>query len=227
MASLLEKVRILIASETNRVVDRGLTATGDEAMYRHQVRELQSLQEQLTQQMVSLRAEITEMRRRSDAQNALVAQQDAEVDSLLQSNLQEEALAAQERLNLSRATAGQLVESVERLEAEYAQLAEAKSQLDARINTAIRSEPAMRGMLAVQRAKQLTGEAMKSLEDLGGTGDADAARVVSAVRGRLAEAEAQLAELEQRGFAHGETPEVLKRKELEAQLEARKQRLGL
>lgn len=227
MASLLEKVRILIASETNRMVDRGLASTGDEAMYRHQVRELQSLQEQLTQQMVSLRAEITEMRRRSDAQNALVAQQDAEVDSLLQSSLQEEALAAQERLNLSRATAGQLAESVERLEAEYAQLAEAKSQLDARINTVIRSEPAVRGMLAVQRAKQLTGEAMRSLDDLAGTGDADATRVVNSVRGRLAEAEAQLAELEQRGLAQGETPEILKRKELEAQLEARKQRLGL
>jgi hypothetical protein len=227
MASLLEKVRTLVAADLNRAVDRGLSSTSDEAMYRHQVRELQSLQEQLTQQMVNLRADITEMRRRSDAQQGLVVQQDLEVDSLLRENLQEEALAAQERLNLSRATAGQLAESVERLEAEYAQLAEAKGQLDARINTVTRTEPAMRGMLAVQRAKQLTGEAMKSLDDLAGAGDVDAAHVVNAIRGRLAEAEAQLSELELRGLAHGETPDVLKRKELEAQLEARKQRLGL
>lgn len=227
MATLLEKVRTLVASETNRLVDRGLASTQDEAMYRHQVRQLQSLQEQLTQQMVNLRAEITEMRRRSEAQTALVAQQDLEVDGLLQSGLQDDALAAQERLNLSRATAGQLSESVERLEAEYAQLADAKSQLDARITAAIRSEPAVRGILAVSRAKQLTGEAMTALDDLAGSGDADAARVVNAVRDRLAEAEAQLAELEQRGLTQGETPDILKRKELEAQLEARKQRLGL
>lgn len=227
MASLLEKVRLLVATDLNRVVDRGLSATSDEAMYRHHVRELQNFQEQLTQQMVNLSAEITEMRRRSEAQQALVVQQDLEVDQLLRENLQEEALAAQERLNLSRATAGQLAESVERLESEYAQLSEAKSQLDARINVVARSEPAVRGMLAVSRAKQLTGDAMKSLDDLAGMGDADAARVVSGIRGRLAEAEAQLAELEQRGLLQGDTPEVLKRKELEAQLEARKQRLGL
>lgn len=227
MASLLEKVRLLVATDLNRVVDRGLSATNDEAMYRHHVRELQNFQEQLTQQMVNLSAEITEMRRRSEAQQALVVQQDLEVDQLLRENLQEEALAAQERLNLSRATAGQLAESVERLESEYAQLSDAKSQLDARINVVARSEPAVRGMLAVSRAKQLTGDAMKSLDDLAGMGDADAARVVSGIRGRLAEAEAQLAELEQRGLLQGDTPEVLKRKELEAQLEARKQRLGL
>ena len=40
-------------------------------------------------------------------------------------------------------------------------------------------------------------------------------------------AESQLSELEQRSLAQGETPEVLKRKELEDQLEARKARLGL
>lgn len=139
MASLLEKVRTLVAADVNRAVDRGLGATSDEAMYRHQIRELQSLQEQLTQQMVNLRAEITEMRRRSDAQQALVAQQDTEVDRLLRENLQDEALAGQERLNTTRLTASQLADSVERLEGEYSQLADAKSQLDARMVVATRS----------------------------------------------------------------------------------------
>jgi hypothetical protein len=37
----------------------------------------------------------------------------------------------------------------------------------------------------------------------------------------------QRRELQQRALEHGETPEVLKRKELEAQLEERKARLGL
>jgi hypothetical protein len=68
---------------------------------------------------------------------------------------------------------------------------------------------------------------MQSLEDLSGSGDPDVARVVNSIRSRLADAEAQIQELEQRGLAHGETPEVLKRRELESQLEARKARLGL
>jgi hypothetical protein len=68
---------------------------------------------------------------------------------------------------------------------------------------------------------------MTSLDDLAGTGDPDVARVVNSIRGRLAKAEAQIRDLEQRALAHGETPEVLKRKELEAQIEARKARLGM
>lgn len=227
MASLLDKIQTLVSADINRLVDRGLGATNQEAMYRHHVRELQTLQEQLNDQMVSLRAEITQMQRRSEEQQALVAQQDAEVDQLLQLGLQEDALAAQDRLNQSRLNAGMTAERVERLESEYAQLAETKAQLDARIDSLVRSEPEVRSMLGLARAKQLTAAARASLDDLEGVGDPDAARVVGDIRSRLAEAEAQLDQLEQRGLARGETPEVLKRKELEAQLEARKARLGL
>ncbi len=227
MASLLDKIQTLVSADINRLVDRGLGATNQEAMYRHHVRELQTLQEQLNDQMVSLRAEITQMHRRSEEQQALVAQQDAEVDQLLQLSLQEDALAAQDRLNQSRLNAGMTAERVERLESEYAQLAETKAQLDARIDSLVRSEPEVRSMLGLARAKQLTAAARASLDDLEGVGDPDAARVVGDIRSRLAEAEAQLEQLEQRGLAQGETPEVLKRRELEAQLEARKARLGL
>ena len=227
MASLLDKIQTLVSADINRLVDRGLGATNQEAMYRHHVRELQTLQEQLNGQMISLRAEITQMHRRSEEQQALVAQQDAEVDQLLQLGLQEDALAAQDRLNQSRLNAGLTAERLERLESEYAQLAETKAQLDARIDSLVRSEPEVRSMLGVARAKQLTAAARASLDDLEGVGDPDAARVVGDIRSRLAEAEAQLEQLEQRGLAAGETPEVLKRKELEAQLEARKARLGL
>jgi hypothetical protein len=178
-------------------------------------------------QLVSLRAELNQMKKRSEEQQALVAKQDAEVDQLLQAGLQEDALAAQDRLNANRLQAATAAERVERLEGEYAQMEEAKKALDVRVQTLIVNEPAVRSMMGLARAKQLTAAARESLDDLEGSGDPDAERVVGAIRTRLAEAEAQLEQLEQRGLARGETPEVLKRKELEAQLEARKARLGL
>jgi phage shock protein A len=227
MASLLEKIQTLVSADLNRLLDRGLASTNQEAMYQHHIRELQTLQEQLGSQLVSLRAELNQMRKRSEEQQALVAKQDAEVDQLLQAGLQEDALAAQDRLNQSRMAVATAAERVERLEAEYKQMSDAKSQLDTRIETLVRNEPEVRSMMGLARAKQLTAAARASLDDLAGVGDPDAERVVGAIRTRLAEAEAQLQELEQRGLAHGETPEVLKRKELEAQLEARKARLGL
>lgn len=226
MASLLEKIQMLVSADLNRLVD-GALASNEAAVFQHHIRELQSMQEQLTGQLVSLRAEIVELRRRSDAQQAIVVQQDAEVDALLQAGLQDDALAAQDRLNQTRLAAGRLAEKVERLESEYAKLAETKAQLDARIIALVQSEPEVEGLVGLARAKKLTAAASQSLEDLAGTGDPDVARVVGAIRSRLAEAEAHIHELEQRGLAHGETPEVLKRKELEAQLEARKARLGV
>ena len=227
MASLLDKIQTLVSADLNRMVDRGLSGTNQEALYQHHIRELQTLQEQLSNQLVSLRAELNQIRKRNEEQQALVAQQDAEVDKLLQMGQQDEALAAQDRLNATRMVAASSAERVERLEAEYKQMSETKAQLDARIDTLIRNEPEVRSMLGLARAKQLTAAARQSLDDLSGVGDPDAERVVGAIRTRLAEAEAQLQELEQRGLAHGETPDVLKRKELEAQLEARKARLGL
>jgi phage shock protein A len=226
MASLLDKIQMLITTDLNRLADRALRSN-ETAVFQHHIRELQQSQEQLEGQMARVRAEVAEMRRRNEDAQALVVKQDQEVDALLQAGLQEDALAAQERLNVSRLAAGRLAEQLERLETEYARLAETKAQLDARIQGLVQSAPEVDGLVGLARAKELTAAASQSLENLEGTGDPDTARVVNSIRSRLAEAESQIAELEKRGLQHGETPEVLKRKELEDQLAARKARLGL
>jgi phage shock protein A len=226
MTSFLEKVQTLISADLNRWTDRALRSN-EPALFQHQIRELQKTQEQVNDQLISARVELNKMRKRSDEQQALVVKQDAEVDQLLQAGLHEDALAAQDRVNSSRMAAAQLSEQVERLETEYASMVEAKAQLDARIAIMIQSEPRVTGMMGLTRAKELTAQAIRTLDDLEGVGDPDVADTVGTVRTRLAEAEAQLAMLEQSALARGDTPEVLKRKELEAQLEARKARLGL
>ncbi len=226
MASLLDKIQTLISADLNRLVDRSLN-TNDPAIFQQHVRELQKMQGQLATEMVNLRAQITGMRRKSDEQQALVVKQDLEVDQLLQTGLQQDALAAQERLNQSRLAAGRAAEKVERLEEEYVALAETKSQLDARILVLRQSEPEVEGLASAKRAKQAAGAAGQKLDDLAGAGDADVDRVVSSIRTRLDTAEAQLSQLEQHALSQGETPAVLRRKELEDQLEARKARLGL
>jgi len=226
MASLLEKVQTLISADLNRLVDRALESN-EPAVFQHHMREMEKLQEQLNNQLVSVRAELSELRRSSDEEQALVVKQDAEVDQLLQAGLQEDALAAQDRLNQSRLVAARLTEQLDGLEARYAEMVEAQAGINARVTTLQQSAPEFDSLVGLARAKDLTAAAMQSLDDLSGTGDPDVARVVSSIRTRLAEAEAQILDLQQRALAHGETPEVLKRKELEAQLEERKARLGL
>ncbi len=226
MASLLEKVQTLIAADLNRLVDRALQSS-ETAVFQHHMRELELLQEQLSDQLAAVRVELAELRRRSDEQQALVVKQDGEVDRLLQAGLHEDALAAQERLNQNRLAAARLTERLDRLETEYARMVEAQAQINARVAALRDSAPEFDGLVGLARAKELTVTAARSLEDLAGTGDPDVERVVNSIRTRLAEAEEQIRRLEQRALAHGETPEALKRQELEAQLEARKARLGL
>jgi|YNPNPStandDraft_1061719.scaffolds.fasta_scaffold03741_1 phage shock protein A len=226
MASLLEKIQTLIAADLNRLVDRALQSN-ETAVFQHHLRELQRLQEQLNDQLAHLRAEIMQLRQRSDEQQALLVRQDLEVDRLLKDGLYEDALAAQDRLNQTRLAAAHLTAQLEKLDAQYAQMAETQAQLNARITALRQSEPEVESLVGLARAKELTAAAIRSLDDLAGIGDPDVARVVNAIRARLAEAEAQIQQLAQQSLAHGETPEALKRKELESQLAARKARLGL
>lgn len=226
MASLLDKVRTLVSADLNRLADRALRSN-EAAVFQHHVRKLQSLQEELTGQLAGVRAEITRLRRRADEQQALLVKQDQEVDALLQAGLQEDALAAQDRLNQTRGTVAHLTSQVEKMEAEYAQMVEAQAQLKARVAALAQSAPEVDSLVGMARAKDLAATAAQSLEDLEGVGDPDTARVVGSIRNRLSVAETQIQELEQRALMHGETPEVLKRQELEAQLEARKARLGM
>ena len=226
MASLLEKIQTLISADLNRLVDRALSSQrrGGVPTSHPRPAELAGAVDRATGQPA-----------RRDHRHAPAQRRAAGVGGAARSGgrraasgrLQEDALAAQERLNQSRLLAGRLVSKVERLETEYAKLAETKAELDARIIALVQSEPEVEGLMGLARAKQLTAAAGQSLEDLAGSGDPDVARVVGSIRDRLAEAEAQIQMLEQSALAHGETPEVLKRKELEAQLEARKARLGV
>ena len=186
-----DKIQTLISADLNRLVDRSLDAN-DPAIFQQHIRELQKMQGQLTDQMVNLRAQITAMRRKSDEQQALVVKQDLEVDQLLQTGLQQDALAAQERLNQNRLVAGRAAEKVERLEEEYSKLAETKSQLDARILVLRQSEPEVEGLASAKRAKNWPTAAGETLDDLSGAGDADVDRVVGSIRNRLAVAESQL-----------------------------------
>ncbi len=226
MTSLLEKIQTLISADLNQLVDSA-TRASEPAMFRQHLRDLQQLQEQLTDQMLNLRAQITQMRRKSDEQQAVVTKQDLEVDQLLQTGQEGDALAAQERLNQNRLLASQMLEKVERLEAAYEKLAETKAQLDTRLLVLRQSEPEVEGLASARKGAAAAEAANQRLEDMAGAGDADVDRVVNSIRNRLDVAEAQLSALEQSALARGETPDVLKRKELEAQLEARKARLGL
>ena len=114
---------------------------------------------------------------------------------------------------------------VEQMQREYQSLLDARLKLQAKLTTIKQERQELEALLELAKAKEITAKTMKSLDDLSGVGDADVARIADSIRARLdrasAEGEMRAASLDK------QMDEVLGRSELDAQLVARKARLGL
>ncbi len=98
-------------------------------------------------------------------------------------------------------------------------------KLEAKLTTIKQERDELQSLLELAKSKEMTAKTMKSLDDLAGTGDADVARIADSIRQRLDRASA---ETEMRATSlDKQMDEVLDRGQLDAQLAARKARLGM
>jgi len=154
-----------------------------------------------------------------------VAELDRNIDLFLQEGREELAMAAQSKLNSTQRLLENYREQLARQEAEYQKLLDAKLKLEARLTTVKQEREELRALLDLAKSKEITVQAIRSLDDLVGIGDSDIARVAESIRARLDKAQAQSEMYAQRLDA--QMDEVLERHKLEAQLAERKKRLGL
>ena len=100
------------------------------------------------------------------------------------------------------------------LEREYDALRSAKIKLEAKLATTKQEEEELQALMDLARAKEISNKAMRSLDDLAGSGDADVARVADAVRARLDKASAESEMLA--SSLDKQMDEVLERGEIDA-----------
>jgi phage shock protein A len=102
---------------------------------------------------------------------------------------------------------------------------DARLKLEAKLTTIKQEREQLEGLLELAKSKEIAAKSIKSLDDLAGVGDADVARIADSIRGRLdrasAESEMRAASLDK------QMDDLLDRDQLDAQLSARKSRLGL
>ena len=114
---------------------------------------------------------------------------------------------------------------LEREQKEYKSLLDARLKLQAKLDTIKQQREEMAALMGLARAKEITNKAIKSLDDLSGTGDADVSRMAESIRTKLDKASAQ-SEIMASGLDQ-QMDDALGRGELDAQLEERKRRLGM
>ncbi|HSJ52179.1 MAG TPA: PspA/IM30 family protein [Anaerolineae bacterium] len=224
MASLMKKIQTLISANLHAMVDAALKANSL-AVFDQYVREVEDNLENLEDAVATVGGEIKSLRRRKADQDQKAAELDRSIDVFLREGKEDLALAAQSRLNSISRLVQNYDEMLERQEAEYQSLKDARLKLEAKLTTVKQEREELQVLLDLARSKELTAQTIKSLDGLMGSGDADVTRVAEGIRSRLDKASARSEMLA--ASLDTQMDEVLEKSTLEAQLAERKQRLGL
>ncbi|MFC2036737.1 PspA/IM30 family protein [Chloroflexota bacterium] len=224
MASLLEKIQTLISANLHAMVDSALKANSL-AVFDQYVREVDDNLENLEEAVITVSGELKTLRRKKEGADRKAAELDRNIDIFLREGKEDLALAAQSRLNSVNRQIQYYDEMLERQEAEFQSLKDARLKLEAKLTTVKQEREELQVLLDLARSKELTAKTIKSLDDLTGTGDEDIARVAEGIRARLDKASARSEMLA--GSLDAQMDEVLEKSTLEAQLAERKARLGL
>lgn len=224
MASLLDKVQTLITANLHSMVDAALRANSL-AVFDQYIREVEDNLENLEDAVATVGGEVKTLRRKTADLDQRSAQLDRNIDLFLREGKEDLALAAQSRLNSTNRLIEDYDQALKRQEAEFQALQQTRLKLEAKLTEVKQEREELQALLDLARSKEVTAKAIKSLDDLMGSGDDDVARVAESIRARLDKATAQ-SEM-QAGSLDAQMDEVLERTTLEAQLAERRARLRL
>lgn len=224
MASLLEKVNILIKANLHYMADQALKANSV-AVVNQYIREIENNLEDLNDAVATVGGQVKTIRRKRDEYQAKATTLDHNIDVFLTEGNEALAVAAQAKLNSTQRTVENYDQQLDQLEREYEALRSAKLKLEAKLATTKQEKDELQALMDLARAKEISNKAMRSLDDLAGAGDADVARVADAVRARLDKASAESEMLA--SSLDKQMDDVLERGEIDAALMERKRRLGL
>ena len=224
MASLMEKVSTLISANLHYMVDQALK-TNSLAVIDQYIRQVENNLADLEDAAATVGGEVRSIKRKLAEYEQKEDELDRAIDAFLMEGNEDAAVAAQSRLNSTRRLVETYQTQMERQESEFQNLLGAKVKLEARLSTMKQEREELQALLELAKSKETTVKAMKSLDDLMGSGDSDISAITESIHARLDKAtvasEMRAANLD------AQMDEVLERSELDAQLAERKKKLGI
>ena len=224
MASLLEKVSTLISANLHYMVDQALK-TNSLAVIDQYIRQVENNLADLEDAAATVGGEVKSLKRKLAEYEQKLQEQDRAIDAFLVEGNEAAAVAVQSKLNSTKRLVETYQLQAERQESEFKKLLDAKVKLEARMATMKQEREELQALLELAKSKETTVKAMKSLDDLMGSGDGDIKAIAESIYSRLDKAstasELRAASLDE------QMDEVLERTELDAQLAERKKKLGI
>ena len=224
MASLIQKLRTLIKASLHEIADRAIQQN-DLAVYDQYIRDAEQEVAEFKATIAPLFGQVKASRRRREDLAEKAAKYDLAIDQFLLQGKRTEAMVTQNLLN----SALELIEtydaSLERQVAAAEQLDDVRIKLEGRLAIARQEREELGFLLQLAKAKETSAKAMKSLDSLMGEGDYEVAQAAENIRRRLDHADA--AWEVQSGSLDRQLDNAMHDLEVESQLAARMERLGL
>ncbi|MFW5940606.1 MAG: PspA/IM30 family protein [Chloroflexota bacterium] len=224
MASLLHKVRTLIKASLHELADRALQKS-DLAVYDEYIRQAERELAEFKRTVAPMLAQVKTTRRRREALANQAAELDALVDHFLLEEKRTQAMVTQKQLSSTLELIKTYDGSLERQVGAAEKLRDVEHKLEGRLAIARQEREELGFLLELAKARELSTQAMRSLDSLMGQGDSDVARAAENIRQRLDHADA--AWEVQAGSLDNQLDEAMTGLEVEAELAARMERLGL
>ena len=224
MASLFYKLRTLIKANLHDVADKALQKS-DLAVYDAYIREAEQEVADFKSSITPLFAQVKTTRRRRDALADKAAKLDLMVDRYLLNGQRTEAMVTQKQLSSVLEMIKTYDASLERQIAAAEKLDDVRIKLDGRLAIARQESEELGFLLQLAKSKEMSTQAMRSLDSLMGEGDREVAQAAENIRRRLDHADAawevQTSSLDQ------QMDDAMYSLEVEAELAARMDRLGI
>ena len=224
MASLVQKFRTLISANLHALVDKALQSQSPAVLDQY-IREMTAQMRELHGAIETVATNMQTVQRRYHALGDKAKELDTAVDAFLTQGQNAQALAAQSRLNATKEMMGTYQREWQRLHSGYETLDDVYVKLEARFLMVKQEREELGHLLQLAKSREALSRTIRSLDDLTGEGDADVARVAEGIRQRLDEAEAYNEVL--LGSLDRQVEDALSSVEIEAELEERRQRLGI
>jgi phage shock protein A len=224
MASLFRKLRTLFKATLHEMADQALQRS-DLAVYDDYIRQAEREVNEFKQTITPMIAQVKTTRRRREALAQRAAELDFIVDEFLRQKRQTEAMVTQKQLSSIVEMVKTYDGSLERQVTAAERLDDVRVKLEGRLAIAKQEREELAYLLQLAKAKEISSQAMRSLDSLMGQGDADVARAAENIRRRLDHADA--AWEVQAGRLDNQLDDAMHSLEVEAELARRMERLGI
>lgn len=223
MASLLEKVSVLISANLHWMVNQALEANSV-AVVDEYIRRVEDNIEAVEDAAATVGGEAKTLRRKQQEFQAKADELDRNIDFFLGEGKDQLAMAAQSRFNTMKSLADTYRTQADLQESEFQKLLDAKLRLEAKLTEVKQERVNLEAMLELAKAREAAHQAVAAVGDVS-TEAAGMDDIKAAIERRLAKSEAQ-AEIDSKKLDR-QMEEVLETREIEDQLAARRARLGL